>query len=137
MKLSKYQRLAALICTPALKFSNLYYKKVGTTIGSLIKNEVIPHHDLAWSIHKSETIQTIECNQEQSIQFLKKELQSIDGNKGWNLMSNKGFGIGWIKHLGNRLNNYFIVLHIITFSAGVPALRVAAERYRQAIYFAK
>lgn len=27
--------------------------------------------------------------------------------------------------------NYFIVLNIITFSAGVPALRVAAERYVQ------
>jgi NOL1/NOP2/fmu family ribosome biogenesis protein len=54
----------------------------------------------------SDTIQTIECNQEQAIQFLKKELQTIDGNKSWNLMSHKGFGIGWIKHLGNRLNNY-------------------------------
>jgi 16S rRNA C967 or C1407 C5-methylase (RsmB/RsmF family)/NOL1/NOP2/fmu family ribosome biogenesis protein len=88
------------------KFSNLYYKKVGTTIGSLIKNEVIPHHDLAWSIHKSTNIQTIDCTQEQAIQFLKKELQAIDGNKGWNLLSYQGFGIGWIKHLGNRLNNY-------------------------------
>lgn len=88
------------------KFPNLYYKKVGTTIGSLIKNEVIPHHDLAWSIHKSEHIQTIDCSQEQAIQFLKKELQIIEGNKGWNLMTFKGFGLGWIKHLGNRLNNY-------------------------------
>jgi len=88
------------------KYSNLYYKKVGTTIGSLIKNEVIPHHDLAWSIHRSHSIQSIECSQEQALQFLKKELQSIEGNKGWNLMVFKGFGIGWIKHLGNRLNNY-------------------------------
>jgi 16S rRNA C967 or C1407 C5-methylase (RsmB/RsmF family)/NOL1/NOP2/fmu family ribosome biogenesis protein len=88
------------------KYSNLYYKKVGTTIGSLIKNEVIPHHDLAWSIHRADTIQTIECNQEQALQFLKKELQSIEGNKGWNLMTFNSFGIGWIKHLGNRLNNY-------------------------------
>lgn len=88
------------------KYSHLYYKKVGTTIGSLIKNEVIPHHDLAWSIHRSYSIQSIECNQEQALQFLKKELQSINGNKGWNLMTFKGFGIGWIKHLGNRLNNY-------------------------------
>ena len=88
------------------KYSNLYFKKVGTTIGSVIKTDVIPHHDLAWSIHRSTHIQTIECNQEQSIHFLKKELQSIEGNKGWNLMTFNGFGIGWIKHLGNRLNNY-------------------------------
>ncbi len=88
------------------KFSSLYYKKVGTTIGSLIKNEVIPHHDLAWSIHRSQHIQTIECNEEQAIQFLKKNLQTIEGHKGWNLLTYNGFGIGWIKHLGNRLNNY-------------------------------
>lgn len=88
------------------KHSNLYYKKVGTTIGSLIKNEVIPHQDLAWSIHRSNQIQAIECDEQQALQFLKKELQTIEGNKGWNLMTFNGFGIGWIKHLGNRLNNY-------------------------------
>ena len=81
-------------------------KKVGTTIGSLIKEDVIPHHDLALSIHKSKQIQTIDCTEEESIQFLKKELQIIDGQKGWNLMTFNGFGFGWIKHLGNRLNNY-------------------------------
>ena len=88
------------------KHPNLYYKKVGTTIGNLIKNEVIPHQDLAWSIHRSDKIQAIECNGQQSLQFLKKELQTIEGNKGWNLITFNDFGIGWIKHLGNRLNNY-------------------------------
>ena len=88
------------------RYPKLYLKKVGTTIGSLIKEDVIPHHDLALSIHKSKQIQTIDCTQEQSIQFLKKELQIIDGQKGWNLMTFNGFGFGWIKHLGNRLNNY-------------------------------
>jgi 16S rRNA C967 or C1407 C5-methylase (RsmB/RsmF family)/NOL1/NOP2/fmu family ribosome biogenesis protein len=88
------------------RFTHLYLKKAGTNLGSLIKNEVIPHHDLALSIHKSNQIQTIDCGQEQAIQYLKKELQNIEGNKGWNLVSYQGFGIGWIKHLGNRLNNY-------------------------------
>lgn len=88
------------------KNSNLYYKKVGTTIGSLIKNEVIPHHDLAWSIHRSPSVQIIECNPEQALLFLKKELQNVEGNRGWNLLTFHTFGIGWIKHLGNRINNY-------------------------------
>ena len=88
------------------RYPKLYLKKVGTTIGSLIKEDVIPHHDLALSIHKSKQIQTIDCTEEESIQFLKKELQIIDGQKGWNLMTFNGFGFGWIKHLGNRLNNY-------------------------------
>lgn len=88
------------------KFSHLYFKKVGTTIGSLIKNELIPHHDLAMSIYRSTNIQRIDCTQEEAIHFLKKDLQKIEGEKGWNLMCYNDLGLGWIKHLGNRLNNY-------------------------------
>ena len=88
------------------KYSHLYFKKVGTTIGTVIKNDVIPHHDLALSIHRSESIAQIDCSEEEAIRFMKKELNTIEGGKGWNLMSYKGFGIGWIKNLGNRINNY-------------------------------
>lgn len=88
------------------KYTHLYLKKVGTTIGSVIKNDVIPHHDLALSIHLTDTINTINCTEEEAIKFLKKELQHIDGEKGWALMTYQNHGIGWIKNLGNRLNNY-------------------------------
>lgn len=88
------------------RFQHLYLKKVGTNIGCVIKNEVVPHHDMALSIHRSGSIQNIECSEEESIKFLKKELNTIEGNKGWNLMTYQGFGLGWIKHLGNRINNY-------------------------------
>lgn len=88
------------------RYSHLYFKKAGTTIGSLIKNEVLPHHDLALSNHKSLGIRKIDCTEEESIKFLKKELNAIEGEKGWNLMTFQGFGLGWVKHLGNRINNY-------------------------------
>lgn len=88
------------------KYTHLYLKKVGTNIGSVIKKDVIPHHDLAWSIHQSKQIQSIPCTDEEGLKFFKKELQLITGKKGWNLMTYNGFGIGWIKHLGNRINNY-------------------------------
>ena len=88
------------------KYTHLYLKKVGTNIGSVINKNVIPHHDLAWSIHKSQKIEAIECMEDEALKFFKKELQVIAGNKGWNLMTYKGFGLGWIKQLGNRLNNY-------------------------------
>lgn len=88
------------------RYQHLYLKKVGTNMGSMIKHELIPHHDLAWSIYKAEHIQGIECTTEEALKFLKKELQNIEGNKGWNLMRYKGFGLGWIKNLGNRINNY-------------------------------
>lgn len=84
----------------------LYLKKVGTNLGSLIKEELIPHHDLALSIHLSKQVQTIECNELDSLSYLKKSLQSVNGFKGWNLITYKGFGLGWVKNLGNRINNY-------------------------------
>lgn len=88
------------------KYNHLYFKKVGTNLGTVIKNELLPHHDLALSIHQSEAIEKITCDEAQAIQFLKKELNQIEGNKGWNLLTYQGFGIGWIKQLGNRINNY-------------------------------
>lgn len=88
------------------KYNHLYFKKVGTNLGTVIKNELIPHHDLALSIHQSDAIGKIVCDEAQAIQFLKKELNQIEGHKGWNLITYQGFGIGWIKHLGIRINNY-------------------------------
>lgn len=106
----KFKEDYLLTNTAAIHFVNryqhLYLKKVGTNMGSMIKQELIPHHDLAWSIYKAEHIQGIECTTEEALKFLKKELQNIEGNKGWNLMRYKGFGLGWIKNLGNRINNY-------------------------------
>ncbi len=85
----------------------LYLKKVGTNLGTIIKNDLIPHHDLAWSVALLKTVQTINCSNEEALLYLKKELQHVSGDKGWNLMCFESLGIGWIKNLGNRFNNYF------------------------------
>ncbi len=89
------------------KNKQLYLKKVGTNLGMVIKNDLLPHHDLAWSVAVLSTVQTINCSNEEALLYLKKELHHINGNKGWNLMCFENLGIGWIKHLGNRFNNYF------------------------------
>lgn len=88
------------------KYTHLYLKKVGTTIGSLIKNDVIPHHDLAMSIHKNEQIKTHESDYDEAIRFMKKENFKIDCVNGWILITFNNLGLGWIKQLGNRFNNY-------------------------------
>ncbi|MCC6182096.1 MAG: RNA methyltransferase [Bacteroidia bacterium] len=88
------------------QFPQLYYKKVGTTIGTKLKNDLVPHHDLALSIYISSQIQRIECSYDEIISFLKKDSLVISGNNGWNLVCYKELGLGWVKHLGNRINNY-------------------------------
>lgn len=93
----------------------LYFKKVGTRIGTILKEELIPHHDLALSVFRNQNITSTELTQEQFLLFYKKQNMTIDGSKGWNLLTYHGFGLGWVKNLGNRLNNYlpneFKILH--------------------------
>ncbi len=88
------------------RYQHLYLKKVGTNIGSVIKSDLIPHHNLALSIHLKKEIKTISLDNETSILFMKKSLIKLDGILGWNLITHKQFGLGWIKNLGNRFNNY-------------------------------
>lgn len=88
------------------RYPHLYLKKLGTTIGSLVRSDLIPHQDLAWSIYRSPGVPSIACTEEEGLKFMKKELQSIAGDKGWNLVTWQGFGLGWVKNLGNRINNY-------------------------------
>lgn len=84
----------------------LYYRKAGLKLGSIIRDELIPHHDLALSIDASGGIERIEADDETLLRFMKKENFKAVGAKGWALMCCKGFGLGWIKNLGNRVNNY-------------------------------
>ncbi len=88
------------------KYKNLYLKKVGTNCGSVLKGKLNPHHDLALSIHLSHEVEKADCTDEELVLYLKKTLQSINSSNGWVLVHKNNFGLGWIKQLGNRFNNY-------------------------------
>ncbi|RYE23093.1 MAG: hypothetical protein EOP51_11585 [Sphingobacteriales bacterium] len=67
----------------------------------------MPEHELALSIHKAGSIAAIEVEREQALKFLKKEdIQLPDVAKGWYLINYHGQSLGWVKALGNRVNNY-------------------------------
>lgn len=85
----------------------LYFRKVGVSIGTITSKEWIPHHETALSIARSHDIPQVEVNKETALRFLKKEaLESLQLTKGWYLVCYKGLALGWIKALGNRINNY-------------------------------
>jgi NOL1/NOP2/fmu family ribosome biogenesis protein len=49
----------------------------------------------------------IQVSKEQALKFLKKEdMQLGETARGWMLVSYEGLALGWIKALGNRVNNY-------------------------------
>lgn len=85
----------------------IYLRKWGLHLGSPVKNEWLPAHEVALSINKAEDLPTLDVDKEQALKFLKKEDFGFNElPKGWYLVSHKGLALGWIKALGNRVNNY-------------------------------
>ena len=92
----------------AVVHANLYTKKAGVRIGRLVKKELLPDHELALSEIANETILSISLKKEEALQYLRKEEVKFEaGDKGWALVKYEGVNLGWVKLLGNRINNYY------------------------------
>ena len=86
----------------------LYLKQAGIAIGKFTPKDLIPDHSLAMSDLTSSEIASVSLNKEAALQYLRKADVFIDvGQKGWLLVEYNGINLGWIKHLGNRVNNYY------------------------------
>lgn len=89
-------------------FSCLYIKKMGINIGKILRDELIPSHELALSMLMVSDFNYIELNKEQALQYLRRNNISVqDAKKGWGIMVYKGYNLGWVKVLTNRINNYY------------------------------
>jgi len=85
----------------------LYLRKTGVSLGNPANKEWVSAHDVALSIDRSKGIPSVAVTKEQALRFLKKEDMNLPlTEKGWMLITYEGLGLGWIKSLGNRLNNY-------------------------------
>jgi len=84
-----------------------YFKKAGCVLGEIKGKDVVPNQELAWSDDRNININQIELNKEDAIKFLRKENFSItEKTKGFVLVIYKNYGLGWVKILPNRINNY-------------------------------
>lgn len=83
--------------------------QMGVIVGQEVKNGLIPHHSLAMSLYASENIPTVELSLSESLSYLKKDFGlCVDCiSVGWVLCIFNGQKLGWIKNLGNRINNYY------------------------------
>lgn len=86
----------------------IYLRRAGTLLGSPSAKDWIPEHDIALSVDANNSLPSIELNLENALLFLKKDNFELPENtgKGWYIVRYKGQGLGWIKALGNRVNNY-------------------------------
>jgi len=86
---------------------HLYLRKTGLSLGVPMAKEWVPSHEAAMSVDLAHTVQRVAVDKEQALKFLKKEEMHLPPmEKGWNIVTYEGLGLGWIKNLGNRVNNY-------------------------------
>ena len=88
--------------------SALYIKKAGLTIGALIRDELVPGHELAVSGRLASSVRHQEVSKEDALQFLRRQEMGAKflGN-GWAVVTYRNLPLGWIKLLQNRVNNYY------------------------------
>jgi NOL1/NOP2/fmu family ribosome biogenesis protein len=103
-----------IIALPQIVFNELgtlqllYIKKAGVKLGTVIKTELVPHHELALSTLMNNTIPLVSVSLENALQFLRKQEMKIETTfTGWALIQYQNLAIGWVKVLSNRINNYY------------------------------
>lgn len=90
-------------CQPVLNI-----RMAGCTLGKLTPKEWLPDHALAMNIRSQNTERFAVLDLDNALRFLKKE--NFDpgcSEKGWYLARYGAYNLGWFKHLGNRVNNYY------------------------------
>jgi NOL1/NOP2/sun family putative RNA methylase len=86
----------------------LYLKKAGIRLGSVIRNELIPHHELAISTVAGNHLPSVAADQQTALQYLRRQDINISSSiKGWALVKYCDLPLGWVKILPNRINNYY------------------------------
>lgn len=87
----------------------LNIKYFGVELGQFSKSQLIPSHEWAMSIFPKPGFPTLDLDIKLALQFLRREEFSLSGDlpEGWILITYANLPLGWIKNLGNRINNYY------------------------------
>lgn len=88
----------------------LHIVQAGVTVGEVKGKDLIPAHGLAMSrILQRDAFRTEEITYEQAISYLRKEAVSLKETapRGFILLTYKSIPLGFIKNIGNRVNNMY------------------------------
>jgi NOL1/NOP2/sun family putative RNA methylase len=92
---------------PLLK-SILQIRYMGTGIGQIMKDRLVPGHSFALSPVLSNEISFTGLSYDDAIRYLQRQDLSVNiPGKGWQLVRYEGFNLGWVNVLSNRINNYY------------------------------
>jgi len=88
--------------------SALYIKKAGVRLGTIIRDELIPAHELAVSNIIDPAVPKLDVDNETALQYLRKaDINIPSAHKGWVLITYQQLPMGWIKIMPSRTNNYY------------------------------
>lgn len=84
----------------------------GLHLGTLKKNRFEPSHALALSLGKDDVKRSLELNgidglDNAAIQYINGMTLQHSGEKGWYLMTYRGYSLGWGKLAGNIMKNHY------------------------------
>lgn len=86
----------------------LNIRKAGVKIGDMARDEIVPDHALALSVIKNHELPLVELEKEQALDYLRRvDFETGNLPRGWIMAGYRGLALGWIKSLGNRINNYY------------------------------
>ena len=113
-----FQHNNALHAFPSAQFSfleqlvaSVKIVHAGTEAGSFKQQKFIPAHALTLSsLLRKDAFPCLELNKQQALQYLAKqevEIAELPKQTSWHLVTYHGLPLGWIKNLGNRINNYY------------------------------
>jgi len=88
------------------QYLNIRY--FGVELGKLQKSQLIPTHEYAVSILPKNYFPSTSLTTEEALTYLRKEEFHLNiPEEGWVLVTYKNLPLGWIKNIGNRINNYY------------------------------
>ncbi len=91
-----------------LLMDRFFVRKAGIHLGTIKGKDLVPAHELALSNELNPGVQKVELSVEQALAYLRCDTVSLAAiPAGWAVVTYRGFALGWIKGIGNRINNYF------------------------------
>jgi NOL1/NOP2/fmu family ribosome biogenesis protein len=92
-------------------YRNLKIVKAGTKVFVIKNKSYLPSHELALSLQlKTDAFTRNEINLSGALSFMRRDNFILQNSiKGWNILTCNGISLGFVKNIGNRVNNYFPV----------------------------
>lgn len=91
-----------------LLLQTLRVRYVGVEAGTFVRDALLPDHALALSLLTNKQLPVVELTREQALQYLRRQdVPLSNAPRGWFLVAYGGYPLGWMKGLGNRVNNYY------------------------------